>query len=116
MVFLVLLDLKEREATLACRDLQDPPHHHRTSREPKETRGYQVKLRTSLVLQRQENDCLPSRLLVFMCVLQVSQVFLVRKASKVSLVTLDNQEEMGAQDLLDHQVWVRPPMLKSTHS
>lgn len=75
MVFQVLLDLKERGATLACRDLQEPPHHHRASREPKETRGYQV-----------------------------FQVFLVRKASKVSLVTLDNQEETGVQDFLDHQV------------
>lgn len=67
--------VKERGETPASRDPQEPACHHQSQREPKEILDYQV-----------------------------DQVFQVRKASVVSPVTLDCQEEMDGLESLDHQV------------
>lgn len=67
--------LKVRGVTLESRDPQEAARHHRSQREPKEILDYQA-----------------------------HQVFQVRKASLVSLVTPGFQDQMDALDFLDPQV------------
>lgn len=75
MVFPAVPEVKERGATPASRDLQEAAYRQWPQREPKETQEYQV-----------------------------YQVFQVRKASLVSPVTLDCQDQMDVPDFLDQQV------------
>lgn len=113
--------VKEREATQVLWGPREPPWHQQSQRETREILDFQVQLRTpSLSLHEWFALCLkPLELIVpltiflnthciFVCGVQVHQVFQVRKASLVSLVIPDCRDQMDALDSLDHQVCVPP--------